>query len=241
MTQPLPRVLYTGTRPPPPHPRLDLRHLPLLEVRPLPVDWPALANSLSQGPPTALVFTSSHAARLAHQAGLFDSLRPEHHPIWCVGPRTAGPLASLGLQVHLPPDDARHFEGLTAAMAAHLQLPHHILALSLEDSPRDLADALPHHQIDTLAVYATGPRRPEDLHEALGDLLPVDWIALLSPRGLDALWEVAPALLRQARLAAIGPPTSAAIEARGLEVAAMCEEPGARALLEAIAAANVVG
>ena len=232
-----PRVLYTGTRPPPPLPaslatNLDVCHLPLLEIRPLCVDWLALRRRLISAPPTALVFTSAHAARLADEAGLLAGLDPAHYPVWCVGPRTARRLAHH--HPRMPPDHAQHLSGLAAAMAADPHLPYHVLTLGLEAGPHNLADHLPGHRIDTFAVYATGPRSSQDLRDALAPLLPLDWIALLSPRGLDALLQADPDLMHTVHLAAIGPTTKAAIEAAGLKAAAVCEVPGALALLEAV-------
>jgi uroporphyrinogen-III synthase len=216
-----PRVLYTGLRAPGEVAGLLIDHLPLLSSAPLPID-PAPLQALLLAAPCALVCASPRSP--ATIAALRLGSGSHAHIGWAVGQRTALALRDALpwlTAVHTPPDDAQHFSGLCAALeAAHRAdaLPPHIIALALEDSPRDLAHALSHLpalHITTVEVYATAARPPHELTALPASLASASWVVLTSPRGADALHAATAGQRPAARIAAIGPTTAAALHELG--------------------------
>jgi uroporphyrinogen-III synthase len=208
-------ILYTGLRAPAPQAGMRITHAPLLRSVARPID-PDPLNALLAASPCAIITFSPRSAQAI--AALALTPGPYAHIGWAVGQRSAQALHTALpwlTAVHTPDDDTQHFEGLCAALqAAHATkaLPKTLIALALEDSPRDLATALAHLPditVHTVEVYATEP--------APSPALPpdADWIVLTSPRGAQALHAQLGPARPTAKLAAIGPTTAAALTALG--------------------------
>jgi uroporphyrinogen-III synthase len=216
-----PRVLYTGLRAPGKVAGVRITHLPLLITEPLPIDRAALQAHLDHGP-CGLVFASPRAPRLIQALDL--SSGGHAHQGWAVGVKTAEVMREALpwlAAIHTPPEDAQHFRALCDAMrAAHSAgaLPHTLLALALEDSPRDLGEALSDLAdvaVHTIEIYATHARPTEELRAALQAAGPHEWLVITSPRGAEALYAAIGPARPDAKLVAIGPTTAAALEALG--------------------------
>lgn len=223
------RVLYTGLRAPTGAPGgLIIEHLPLLEVIPSKLeDSPAFLTLLTE-PAQGIVLTSPRGVHSLAQALERLRLDPQsalqNHTIWVVGRRTAEAfhkLVGLGnegepaLTPIIPTQE--NFEGLIELMLDTTTLPWRILSLGLEDSPRSLSDALASRpaQIIELVAYATEPIPSAAIITALKTK--PDWLVLMSPKGVEAIAEAAraderaQAALSAAKLATIGPTTTAAL------------------------------
>ncbi|MGZ4123761.1 MAG: uroporphyrinogen-III synthase [Tumebacillaceae bacterium] len=84
---------------------------------------------------------------------------------------------------------------------------------------------------------------PEDLRPldaTLARLAEFDWVLFTSPNGVEMFWErllqteIDPQSLAQTQVAAVGPKTAAALEKRGVTVAAVAEEFVGEGLLQTI-------
>lgn len=244
-------VLYTGLRAPARSPdALELRHLPLLQVQRLPIAADPSFLTLTHNDQRAhLIFTSPRGVLAAQDAwaqlGLDPSQQLLKHQVWAVGARTKATLAqhTPALEVCCPPPAQANFEGLTAMLLALDPAPTLLFSIGLEGSERSLKEALRElrdvqvHEID---AYATLPIPQTTILEAL-HLKPA-WIVLMSPKGVEAIFEAArqdaraQAALNAAKLATIGPTTTAALE-RPPDLIASA--PDVELLLEEIIQANL--
>ncbi|MFU8805999.1 MAG: uroporphyrinogen-III synthase, partial [Bradymonadaceae bacterium] len=216
MTYPDPiKILYTGTRPPDHDGRAAVIHLPMLAARPIAFDIDRLRMSLET--PATFVFYSRHSARIIVESKLFEGSDLSAHKFWAVGQKTAAYLeAHLNISVSSPRPE--HFQALAQDLEKSTANGV-IRAFSLAGSSRDLEPVANAHGVafEEVPVYETTRHIGDDPLTVLARERP-RWIALTSPRGVDALVDALmddPGLeaLEGRRLAAIGPTTAAAIRA----------------------------
>ena len=225
-----PLLLYTGTRAPRAPASSRLIHRPMLSVVHLDLAGGALTSILN-GPRTAIAVYSGHAVDALVASGFARAPGAERHQWWCIGQVTAGRLARLGVgEVLTPPAADQTFEGLVGAMRSRDDLPENVVALELEDTPRDLATALDGvASVLTIPAYAT--RAVESMELGAEH---VDAVALTSPRGAAAFIELSPPGCKDALLGAIGESTAEAMRALDVEPDVVSAEPNAHALLVAL-------
>lgn len=150
---------------------------------------------------------------------------------YAVGPRTAAALEALGFR----PEGAESGTGdrLAAWIEAH---PPEGPLLFLTGARRNdvLPTRLREAQIpfEELVVYAAHPHPPEPSAAPAPD-----WLVFFSPAGLDALLDAEDDAWLQARRAAIGPTTAAALSEAGLPPEAEAAAPTPEALVAALRAA----
>jgi uroporphyrinogen-III synthase len=234
-------VLYTGTRAPDPIPAgLSVRHLPMLEVEPV----PDIVEPLDQlvDTPVGLVVYSKNAIRCLRRAGAHEPLTPfDRHVWWAVGEQTADAMHNeFGIRVHYP--SRQNFEGLKSDLE-QADLPERVVALSLEGKSRDLSPILTPRRIEFVdfPVYRTVP---SEQPAAADELAGADWLVFTSSRGVETFFDQ-PDADRLAELAgaictaAIGPRTAETAREHGLVIDEIPETPGTTELLEMIAARNL--
>lgn len=178
-----------------------------------------------------LIATSPRAGRALYRA-FRDN--PELRVLWsgrsayAVGPKTAGWLRKLGLDVR--GEDTGTGAALAARIAA--EAPEETL-LFLSGSRRrdDIPNGLKAAGVayDEQTVYETHHRTtlglpPPDAHP---------WLVFFSPSGLEAV-RATGANLAEYRLAALGPTTAETLRDAGYTVAAVAETPGPEPLVAAI-------
>lgn len=221
-TQPV-TVIYTGTRPPRlDAPNLHLVHLPMLEAAA--VDFDPREVQILVRQPCTLVFYSQNSVDVVADSGVLAELDLDDHQVWSVGQKTAESVqARFGVPAKVPEDE--RFEGLVEAFSTE-RPPGPIVAFALEDSPRRLSGALPESQeAHDIPVYRTCPRLHPGLSETLADT-GAAWVVFTSPRGVGTFVSQAGAAdLDALKLAAIGPTTAAALQARELSADLVAETP----------------
>jgi len=197
-----------------------------------------------------IIFTSVNGVdglfKYLHEAGR-DSRALGHCRICAIGPATAARLGQHGI---VP--DAQPGEFLSSAivdlLASQSQLQgKRVLCPRPEHAPPDLIRGLQKEgaTVEEVVAYrtVTDNARSHALRQALADK-GVDWITFTSPSTARSLSRgVEPELIRRsgARLASIGPTTSAALRALGLEAAAEAKAHSARGLVDAILEAEGAG
>ncbi len=245
------RILYTGTRPPPPVAGAEITHLPILRTTLFDLRATALPDLLATRDVT-LVLYSRNAVRALVRA---DMVSAHDLPVcWCVGAKTAALLRKHApdAQIHIPPEDAQTFEGLAEAL---IHTPHRtatIVALSVQGVQRPLAQRFEEArseervEVHTITAYKTAPREDLDaLLPTLGGAAPFDWIVVTSPRITGAMWaalerspEDVSRRFHTARWAAIGPTTAAALADLEIRCGFVPEVPDVGELLRAVAASG---
>jgi uroporphyrinogen-III synthase/uroporphyrinogen III methyltransferase/synthase len=192
-------------------------------------EWAVFASA------TAVERTVERIRALGLDPGALARLR-----LAAVGPATAERLARAVREPDLVPGEARG-EALAAALAPRVRGKRVLLPRPAEGRP-ELLDGLLAAGADVAAVeaYRTSPAPPEAILPLAGWILAgeVHAIAFASPSAVKAvvagLGEKAP-LLARTLLAAIGPTTSEAIRAAGLEVGVQPDRYTGTHLAEAIA------
>ena len=234
-------VLYTGTRAPDRVPRgLTVRHLPMLQVEPIPDIEEPLGRLVETA--VGLVVYSKNAIRCLRRSGGHKPLTPfDRHIWWAVGEQTADAIHhEFGIRVHYP--SRQNFEGLKSDLKT-ADLPDRVVALSLEGKSRDLEPVLSPRHIDFVdfPVYRTVPSEHPG---AADELAGADWLVFTSSRGVDTFFDQPDAdrlveLAGSLCTAAIGPKTAETAREHGLAIDEIPERPGTDELLEMIAARNL--
>ncbi len=181
-----------------------------------------------------LALTSPFGAELA--ARLLDNSLPSRVAVAVVGPATAGVARREFGRADLVADG-----GTGAALAAQLlrRLPvpaesePRIVIVAAEGALGDLEQTLTPRGaiVERFAVYRTEPGPPLERRERFASA--IDVVLLASPSAVDGLRaraELAPEI----PIVTIGPTTTAAVEAAGMQVAAQADHRSLEAMLEAI-------
>jgi uroporphyrinogen III methyltransferase/synthase len=219
--------------------RVDL--LPLLEVVP-PADRRPLERAASEvALHDWLVFTSSNAVEaFLPLAGGALGARPR---VASIGEATARALRAAGVEPALVAADSRA-EGLAAALAPHVAR-RRVLLPQAADARAELQAGLQAAGAEVTAVAAYAKRVPREAPalaaRLFGASTPLGWVTFTSPsivRHFAGLfgggWEARrPELLA----ASIGPVTTAALRAAGVDPAAAAAAPSDQGLVDAVAAA----
>lgn len=156
--------------------------------------------------------------------------------IAAVGPGTAEALRDHRIEADIVPERSVA-EGLVEALEATEQDASRVLIARAEDARNVLPDALADRgaEVDVVALYRTVRDMPErQALEAAGD---AGWITFTSASTVENLLAAMPdGLPPAARIVSIGPITSEAVRAAGLEVAAEAARHDLDGLLEALLA-----
>lgn len=206
----------------------DVVELPLIEFRALgfePPDWGAYDWA---------VFTSANGVEF-----FFARCEPRRGPRLCaIGPATAAALRARGLEPDLVPAE-NVAEGVVAALREAGVEGARVLVARAEEA-RDVIPAELGRlgaRVDVLAVYRTVA--PEGLEERAREVFEAarpQWVTLTSASTVRHLLRAVPReMLKGVRIATIGPVTSAAVRAAGLEVEAEANPYTAEALAAAMA------
>lgn len=224
--------------------------LPLLEVvspaDPAPLET-ALAHLEEYG---WIVFTSSNAVeRVLDRARLPRGLR-----VASVGSATSAALRARGVEPDLEPADSRA-EGLADELVPRLERLEmgaggraRVLLPQAADARPVLEEALRRAGAEVDRVDAYAKRVPPDAPErarALFGAGPLGWVTFTSPSiarafaelGADLWGEAWPVRRRSLFAASIGPVTSDALRALGVEPAAEAASPSDEEMVAAVAAA----
>lgn len=222
-------VLYTGTRRPRiEHPRIRVLHRAMLKSAPIDFDH-TRTHQLAKSSKT-LVFYSPNAVKHLAASGVVDGLELHKKTTWAVGEKTAESLRdAFGITARVPEDP--QFTGMLSHFSARRpDLP--LVAFGIQDSPRTLIGNAPGQfsapdadHVHQIPIYQTTAQHHPDLVEFIAREA-IRWVALSSPRGVDAfVSHLSPADLTRLRLAAIGPTTADAIRQHGLHLDLMVELP----------------
>lgn len=214
-------VLYTGTRCPTiERPGLRIIYRPMLKSEALDFDLARIRRlaNLSK----TLVFYSPNAVAHLARSHVLDELDLRDKTTWAVGEKTAEALRdALALTPHVPDDP--QFAGMLAKFDVRRpDLP--LVAFGIQDSPRSLIGPAPGQfppptpDVHEVPIYRTTAQYYAAL-DAFINTSQIDWVALTSPRGVDAfVSHLTSNTLLKLRLAAIGPTTADAIRRHGLVV-----------------------
>jgi uroporphyrinogen-III synthase len=173
---------------------------------------------------------------VVREAGTLDRLK--RVKLAAVGTATAFALESHGLIVSAQADKPTGL-GLFEAVRADLQAGDEVLLPAAQDGRRELEESLLDagaHVTRVAAYQSVSQPIPGDVLEGLR-ANPPQAALFASPRTLDAFFTAAPddaaRILETAHVVAIGPTTAAALQARGVSVAAVAENPSAEGLVDA--------
>jgi len=187
-----------------------------------------------------LIFTSANGVRFFLERWRAGAGRPRwlRARLCAIGPATRRALEAAGLKVDLMPREYVA-ESLLEAFAPY-ELAGTRILLPRAAAARDLVPAELRRRgavVDVVEAYRTAA--PEDLPERAGEIFRADrkpdWVTFTSSSTVAHLLAAvgAPALAG-VRVASIGPITTAAVRAHGLEVAAEAERYTTEGLVEAI-------
>jgi uroporphyrinogen III methyltransferase/synthase len=156
--------------------------------------------------------------------------------IAAIGPGTAEALSGHGIKADVVPERSIA-EGLVDALAATELAGKRVLIARAEEARNILPDALTERgaEVDVISLYRTVRETPDSRSiEAARD---AGWITFTSASTVGNLLAVMPdGLLPGARIVSIGPITSEAVRAAGLEVDAEATSHDLDGLLEALLA-----
>jgi uroporphyrinogen III methyltransferase/synthase len=191
-----------------------------------------------------VVFTSANGvertfdemARLELDARAFGSAR-----VAAIGPATAASLRERGVAADLVAKEPQG-EGLASDLLAELKPGAKVLVLRARVAREVLPEALRAAgcAVDVVAAYETHPAPAEDLAPLVARLEKGEIDAVLFTSGstvtqlCDALGARASELLGRVCVASIGPVTTEAAQARGLQVTVVAATPSLAALVEAL-------
>jgi uroporphyrinogen III methyltransferase/synthase len=184
-----------------------------------------------------LCLTSTNAVELLFEAlagsGL-DVRALSKAKIAAIGPGTAEALGGHGIRADVLPERSIG-EGLVDALAAMELAGRRVLIARAEEARNILPDALTERgaEVDVISLYRTVRETPDSRSiEAARD---AGWITFTSASTVGNLLAVMPeGLPPGARIVSIGPITSEAVRAAGLEVAAEASSHDLDGLLEAL-------
>lgn len=213
----------------------EVEHLPLIEIVP-PRDLAALAEAARKIDTFDwLVLTSANAVEAFMP--LIGRPVPPGLRIAVVGPATARTLAGLGLEADL--EAARpQAEGLVEELARRV-CGQRVLFPRADDARATLTDGLRAAGAEVEDVVAYAKHRPAGCGERLKALSNEPrpwWITLSSPRIARTFVELVPGAVAQTL--SIGPVTSEALRALGVEPTAEAARPTAEAMIDAIVEAR---
>ncbi|HEY9724072.1 MAG TPA: uroporphyrinogen-III synthase [Oscillatoriaceae cyanobacterium] len=207
--------------------------LPAIRVA---IDAAALAEAIARLPEFDwLVVTSGNAVEALAQAG---AQLPPGLRVAAVGPRTASRLAELGVSDVLVPEryDAEALADLLAPRVTGCRvllprgdLAREVLPKALRAAGASVEDVVTYRTVSAVQDVAA--------FEAALEAGGVDWVTFASGSAVRALSGAMarPELLRCARLASLGPKTSAALRELGVEPACEAEPSTLEGLVAALA------
>lgn len=191
---------------------------------------------LEDGAVDAVVFTSSLGATFAFQAATRTRKREDFRDalkrtrVLAIGPATRKALEDFGVAAEVPPDFSSR--GLVEHVARHPIAAKRVVLLRSRQGSRELPAGLRRLGLEVLdvAVYDVGP--PENLGDAraffdrvvrgeieafafLSSLTVHNYLEMAATLGIE---DEARAALARAVVAAIGAPTTKALEAEGIRV-----------------------
>lgn len=233
-----------------------------------PVNEEALVETLEHpGRYDGLILTSPRAVGMLRDALRWlpgQVAEWEAKPVYAVGPRTASDLEALGFEPR--GESSGSAEALVAriisdekARGRPFEAP--LLFVSGTRSRRTVPDGLREADIacEEIQVYDTrargrhqadtqaredhqGETRARGAHqEMIQDLRAArdaDWLVFFSPSGVQSVLDLEEIDVSERRCAAIGPTTAAALQERGIDPAAVADEPAPQALVRAIGRAK---
>ncbi len=224
-------VVYTGTRAPEGVDGLRIEHLPMLQK--LAVDFDLKKVRILVRQPCTLVFYSQNSLKTVADSGLLDGIDLTAHTIWAVGQKTADAVFyEFGVDARVPDDE--RFEGLVSEFRK-TPPPPPIVAFTLEDSPRTLAEQFDgRSRVHEIPVYQTCPVLYPRLCDTLAEI-DARWVAFTSPRGVSTfLTQASGCDLSALHFAAIGPTTAEALAERGVDVDLVMQTPDKNAMMRQI-------
>jgi uroporphyrinogen III methyltransferase/synthase len=221
----------------------DAMEMPAIRIEPPADAGPLHAAARNPEAFDWIVFTSTNGVEAffgAMKAEGLDARALAGRRVAAIGPATADRLAQFGIRADLQPEK---FTGaaVAAALVARESLAESRILLPRADiAPRALAAALAAQGalVTEVVAYRTVP----DLsgREAVAEALAagqVDWLTFTSSSTVRNLLEIAPAeavRASRARIASIGPTTSATLRAAGLEPTVEADPHTIPALVDAI-------
>lgn len=213
---------------------------PLLDISPA-SDQRALfeaAERWNRGEYEWLVVTSANGVEpFVRAAGRTSSGDEQPSKIAAVGPATAAALRRWGLNVDLVPQHEYSGRGLAEALLSQLRgsvwatsavLPISHLASDVVQHALESAG----HRVHRVEAYRTVPNG--QAVRALLEHTRFDAVLLFSASGAAELARNISVVPQETRLVAIGPPTAAALEARGVRVDAIAKRHTSRGLIDAV-------
>jgi uroporphyrinogen III methyltransferase/synthase len=199
----------------------DVIELPAIRIEPL-IDSPAVTDAVDDLHSYALVcFTSPNGVRLLFEAMAAqgrDARALANATVAAVGPGTAAALADRGVIADIV---GERFvgEGLVEALGAVDVANRPVLVARAAEARDVLPDALRERgaRVDVVVLYETLAEEPEP--EALEAARDADYVTFTSSSTVrNLLGSIGDEFPRAARVASIGPVTSAAAREAGLEV-----------------------
>lgn len=221
--------------------------LPLIEIAPPDDPAPLECAAREIDRYDWLVVASANAAEALLAllpAGLSPSLPSGLH-VAAIGPATAEALRRRGIEPALVAVDSRA-EGLAAELAPRLAAGARVLLPQPADARPVLAAELTRAgaEVHSVIAYAKRPHRAASARasELFGDSDPLGWVTFTSPsiaRAFAGLFGDSWSARRPTlQAASIGPVTSEALRALGVEPAAEAEAAGDAELVAAVVAAT---
>ncbi len=218
----------------------EVERLPLFEIVP-PEDPEALARAYSELTETDrfhwVVFTSAATPMPTHRGSAKFA---------AIGPATASALEAHGLEPDWVANES-HGAGLARELLLHLKPGDRVLLPQASDARTELAQVLRAHDIQVATVVAYQKRLLPVSDQRLNLLfgpateLSRTWVTFTSPRIVTTLSKLLgpdwPRVSKAIAALSIGPTTSAALRAQGIEPAAVAVNPSEDALVEALVAA----
>lgn len=216
--------------------------LPLLEILE-PIDTRPLERAATE---LALfewvVFTSANAVEALVEAA--GGCLPERLRVAAVGAATARALRSFDIEVELVPQVGRA-EGLVAELGPRVARRQRVLLPQAADARPTLDEGLRAAGAEVVRIHAYRKRVPPETPQRVERLFGAEggwgWVTFTSPStvrhladALSARWSEAPGRLLAA---SIGPVTTEALKARGIEPAAIAASPTDASLVAAVVAA----
>jgi uroporphyrinogen III methyltransferase / synthase len=208
----------------------DVVEAPAIRIEPLPVELPE--------PPDLLCVTSPNGARIYLDALRGDARSLAGTRIAAIGPGTAAALRERGIEADVVPERFVA-EGLLEALAGEPLEGKRVLIARASDARDVLPDGLRERGalVDVIALYRTVTESlSEEQRAALKAATYVTFTSSSTVRFLLEALGDRPAALGSARIASIGPVTSATLREHGLEPDVEAERHDIDGLVEALTA-----
>jgi uroporphyrinogen III methyltransferase/synthase len=215
----------------------EVVELPAIRIEPR-IESPDLRRAVDAiGSYSLLCLTSPNGVRLLFEAmreGGFDARALANATVAAIGPGTARALAANGIVADIVPEKFVA-EALVEALAEIDVAGRKVLIARAAEAREVLPDALRGRgaEVDVVSLYETVREQPSD--EAVEAAQGADYVTFTSSSTVRNLTEaLGDRFPRQARVVSIGPVTSEAARAAGLEVHAEAERHDVNGLLEAL-------